>query len=58
MIRGGLGLFYDLGYGNVGIAGAYFPYQRNQFVSDSRLPFNPATSPASAVFGRESMRTF
>ena len=42
MIRGGLGLFYDLGYGNVGAAAAYFPYNRNKRINDSTLPFNPA----------------
>ena len=39
--RGGYGLFYDLGYGDVGIAGSDFPYSRYKFTSG---PFNPSSA--------------
>jgi hypothetical protein len=48
VLRGGYGLFYDLGYGNVGSAGSDFPYSRDSFVSNPNLPFNlsnPAFQP-------------
>ena len=44
VVRGGFGLFYDLGYGSVGQAAFGFPYSRDQFINAS-LPFdvsNPA----------------
>lgn len=43
VIRGGFGLFYDLGYGNVGNIGNEFPYRRTKTIVDSTLPFNSAT---------------
>jgi hypothetical protein len=49
VLRGGFGLYYDLGYGNVGMAAALFPYQTNEFIDASPpLPFaltNPAFRP-------------
>ena len=49
VVRGGFGLFYDLGYGNVGMAAFEFPYLRSKFMSASPpLPFdlsNPAFQP-------------
>jgi Carboxypeptidase regulatory-like domain/TonB dependent receptor-like, beta-barrel len=47
VVRGGFGLFYDLGYGNVGGATGFFPYDRKSFVSAS-TPFdltNPTFQP-------------
>jgi len=47
VVRGGFGLFYDLGYGNVGSATGFFPYARNSFVLGS-TPFdltNPSFQP-------------
>jgi hypothetical protein len=45
VVRGGFGLFYDLGYGNVGLAAFGFPYLRFGFVSPSHpLPFDVANS--------------
>jgi hypothetical protein len=47
IVRGGFGLFYDLGYGNVGSATGFFPYDRESFISGS-TPFdltNPAFQP-------------
>ena len=46
--RGGFGLFYDLGYGNVGVVGTDFPYSRYGYLSSPTLPFdlsNPAFRP-------------
>jgi hypothetical protein len=46
VVRAGFGLFYDLGYGDVGLAAALFPYRRNKFISaDPALPFD-VTTPA------------
>jgi Carboxypeptidase regulatory-like domain/TonB dependent receptor/TonB-dependent Receptor Plug Domain len=39
VIRGGFGLFYDLGYGDTGSATIGFPYNRFKFIS-ADLPFN------------------
>jgi hypothetical protein len=49
VVRGGFGLFYDLGYGNVGDAAATYPYFRIEFQSvPPGTPFdlsNPAFQP-------------
>jgi hypothetical protein len=46
VVRGGFGLFYDLGYGDTGFAAALFPYHRSKFISaDPPLPFD-VTTPA------------
>jgi Carboxypeptidase regulatory-like domain/TonB dependent receptor len=46
VLRGGFGLFYDLGYGNVGSSAIGFPYVRTSFiVASPPLPFD-LTSPA------------
>jgi hypothetical protein len=45
VVRGGFGLYYDLGYGGFGAASGDFPYQRNIFASLSPpAPFD-LTSP-------------
>jgi Carboxypeptidase regulatory-like domain/TonB dependent receptor len=47
VVRGGFGLFYDLGYGDVGLAALEFPYARSSSISGP-LPFdltNPAFQP-------------
>ncbi len=45
VVRGGLGLFYDLGYGNIGLAAFGFPYMRNAFVLPSPpVPFDPSNA--------------
>jgi hypothetical protein len=45
VVRGGFGLFYDLGYGNVGQAAFGFPYLRSSFISASPpLPFDVSNS--------------
>jgi hypothetical protein len=49
VVRGGFGVFYDLGYGNVGYAAYGFPYASDSFIfASSPLPFdvrNPALQP-------------
>jgi Carboxypeptidase regulatory-like domain/TonB dependent receptor len=48
VVRGGFGLFYDLGYGEIGETSASFPYSRFSFVSSPTLLFdlsNPAFQP-------------
>ena len=47
VVRGGFGLFYDLGYGSIGDAPAVFPYTRATFIFEPGLgvPFD-LTSPA------------
>ncbi len=43
VLRGGFGLFYDLGYGDTGFAALAFPYLRSSFPSvPPGLPFNLA----------------
>jgi hypothetical protein len=45
VVRGGFGVFYDLGYGNVGQAAFGFPYLRSSFISASPpLPFDVSNS--------------
>jgi hypothetical protein len=39
VIRGAVGVFYDLGYGSFGDTSAFFPYHRNKFAS-----FSPPTA--------------
>jgi hypothetical protein len=45
VVRGGFGVFYDLGYGDVGENFAFFPYMRSLFPESSSLPFD-LSSPA------------
>jgi len=43
VVRGGFGVFYDLGYGNVGFAAYGFPYEISHLISASPpLPFDPS----------------
>jgi len=43
VVRGGFGVFYDLGYGNVGFAAYGFPYEITHSISaSSPLPFDPS----------------
>jgi hypothetical protein len=45
VVRGGFGLFYDLGYGNIGDAAASYPYLRDEFnMLPSPVPFDPTSS--------------
>ena len=44
VVRGGFGLFYDLGYGDAGDLAAFFPYRRSKFISpDPPVLFNVTT---------------
>jgi hypothetical protein len=48
VVRVGFGLFYDLGYGSLGMTSASFPYSRFGFVADPTLSFdltNPVFKP-------------
>jgi hypothetical protein len=64
VLRGGLGLFYDLGYGSAGAALGGFPYNRTGLVSG--MPFNlsskafqpPQFSTSIAVAAAEQGATF
>jgi hypothetical protein len=42
VVRGGFGVFYDLGYGSVGYAAYGFPYQSVSFASGPPAPFDPS----------------
>lgn len=45
VVRGGFGLFYDLGYGNIGDASASYPYLRDEFnFLPSPVPFDSTSS--------------
>jgi len=45
VVRGGFGLFYDLGYGSVGTGINFFPYSRDQFTDAPTLPLDLAHPP-------------
>jgi Carboxypeptidase regulatory-like domain/TonB dependent receptor-like, beta-barrel len=45
VVRGGFGVFYDLGYGDVGAGFAFFPYTRSSLLDSPSLPFD-LSSPA------------
>ena len=42
MLRGGFGIFYDLGYGSIGGASSYFPYEALTVISGATLPLSAA----------------
>ncbi len=61
VLRGGAGIFYDLGYGDAGYAAVIFPYRRNEFLSGD-IPFDvtqPAFQPPpfSAAFNKNVLYT-
>jgi Carboxypeptidase regulatory-like domain/TonB dependent receptor len=41
VLRGGLGVFYDLGSGSLGGASSYFPYLNDTFATDVPFPLSP-----------------
>jgi hypothetical protein len=61
VVRGGFGVFYDLGYGNVGFAAYGFPYETTHLISASPpLPFDPGNPalqppPFSTVINQSSV---
>ncbi|MBV8553908.1 MAG: TonB-dependent receptor [Acidobacteriaceae bacterium] len=38
VLRGGFGIFYDLGYGSVGGASSYFPFEATRFMPGAAFP--------------------
>jgi hypothetical protein len=51
VLRGGFGIFYDLGQGSLGGVSSYFPYLNGSFVKDVPFPLSPqnALPPALTV---------
>jgi Carboxypeptidase regulatory-like domain/TonB dependent receptor len=41
VVRGGFGIFYDLGSGSLGGVSSYFPYSANNFFFDATFPLSP-----------------
>jgi len=41
VLRGGVGIFYDLGYGSLGGVSSYFPYQAVRFLPLAPFPLSP-----------------
>ena len=41
VLRGGIGIFYDLGYGSLGGVSSYFPYQAVKFLPLAPFPLSP-----------------
>jgi len=41
VLRGGVGIFYDLGYGSLGGASSYFPYQAVKLLPLAPFPLSP-----------------
>jgi Carboxypeptidase regulatory-like domain/TonB dependent receptor len=48
-VRGGVGVFYDLGQGSLGGATSYFPYSANKIFQRSSFPLSPADAAAPAI---------
>src|SRR4029077_14182808 len=42
VLRGGFGIFYDLGYGSIGGAPSYFPYESLTVIYGATLPLSAA----------------
>jgi Carboxypeptidase regulatory-like domain/TonB dependent receptor len=51
VLRGGFGIFYDLGTGSLGGASSYFPYSASNFFFNTTFPLDPqnAAPPALTV---------
>jgi hypothetical protein len=51
VLRGGFGIFYDLGSGSLGGVSSYFPYSANNIISSAPFPLSPqnAAPPAPTV---------
>jgi len=41
VLRGGFGIFYDLGYGSLGGVSSYFPYQTSELLPLAPFPLSP-----------------
>lgn len=44
ILRGGLGIFYDLGYGSLGGVSSYFPFSSERIISPAPFPLSPANA--------------
>jgi outer membrane receptor protein involved in Fe transport len=60
VLRGGFGIFYDLGYGSLGGVSSYFPYLAEKIIPAAPFPLNSqdatpppfrASPPVSAILG-------
>ena len=51
VLRGGFGIFYDLGSGSLGGVSSYFPYSANNIITSAPFPLSPhnAAPPAFTV---------
>jgi Carboxypeptidase regulatory-like domain/TonB dependent receptor len=51
VLRGGFGVFYDLGYGSLGGASSYFPYEASKIIPAAAFPLSPqdATPPVQTT---------
>jgi hypothetical protein len=51
VLRGGFGIFYDLGTGSLGGVSSYFPFSANNIISSAPFPLSPqnAAPPAPTV---------
>src|SRR6267154_1874511 len=51
VLRGGFGIFYDLGSGSLGGVSSYFPYSANKIIASAPFPLSPqnAAPPALTV---------
>jgi hypothetical protein len=59
VLRGGFGIFFDLGYGSLGAASSYFPYEASDVIQGAAFPLSPQNAappvlttnpPVSAIF--------
>ena len=46
VLRGGFGIFYDLGYGSLGGVSSYFPYQSTKVLPSAPFPLSPQDAAA------------
>jgi hypothetical protein len=47
-VRGGFGVFYDLGTGTLASSAGFFPYQRSKTINSVAYPIDPQLAPAPA----------
>jgi hypothetical protein len=49
VLRGGFGVFYDLGSGSLGGASSYFPYSTSNIFSNATFPLSPQNAAPPAI---------
>jgi hypothetical protein len=49
VLRGGVGIFYDLGSGSLGSASSYFPYSANNLFFNATFPLSPLNAAPPAI---------